>query len=334
MQKKKYLIYGENWEGTNPSLLYSRLRDEGYPARIFDHTDILPGVKERSFIGRVKRRLFGSYYARKINRQFLQELGKWEPDIVLVSKGLHLERSTLQKIKASGAYLANWNPDDFLNLKNSNRTLIQSIPDYDLIVSPREHRFSLYEELGARDLLFLDWYYVPELHIQDKKSLKYEISFVGSWSPRREKFIGQINKRFHIWGGGWEKSSSEFRDRHHVHLEILNQREMCQVYASSKYNLNILTAENEDTTNLRIFEVTAAGGLLLTERNDATSRYVRDGEEALMYSSVDEINDILQQDLNTENVAEAGQKKILNGKNSFQDRVSTLFKYLDNVKSS
>ena len=329
MHSKKFLIYGENWAGTLPNLLFNSLQKKGHPTTIFDFTDILPGIKERSISGRIKRRLFRQHYARAINTQFLRQFNEWQPDFVLIVKGLHLDREVLQHIKKAGAYLINWNPDDFLNSNNSNDNLIASIPDYDMIVSSREHRFPLYKQIGANKLLLIDWYFIPEFHYYEPCEKIFEASFVGSWSPSREDFISQLDKCFHIWGSGWGKSSSNFRKRHIVNHKILSQREMAKCFASSKYNLNMLTHENKDITNLRIFEVTASGGLLLTERNAFISKYLTEGEEALMYSSAEEVNRIFSQNPSSERIALAGMKRIVDGGNSFEDRVTVLLKALE-----
>lgn len=329
MHSKKILIYGENWEGTLPNLLYTHLLGKGYRAKIFDFTDILPGIKERSLFGRVKRRLLESHYVQAINQQFLREIKQLSPDFVLVAKGLHLSREVLQQVRENGAYLINWNPDDFLNMKNSSDKLVASIPDYDMIVSPREHRFPRYKELGAKELLWIDWYYIRGLHQYEPCEKKIEASFCGSWSPTREEFIRQLNVRFHIWGSSWEKSAASFRKSHDVYREILSQREMAKVFATSKFNLNMLTHENKDLTNLRIFEVTASGGLLLTESNESTSKYLEDGKEVLMYSSVKDANRILSQRLDHEAIALAGMTRIVNNGNSFDDRVASLLEAIE-----
>ncbi len=320
----KILIYGENWEGTLPNLLYNALINRGHDCSIFDFTDIMPGIKERSLSGRIKRRLFPYYYSSLLNRLFLLKCQEVAPDIVFIAKGFHLKRKILRQIKNTGAFLINWNPDDFLNMKNSCKGLILSIPEYDLIVSPREHRFEIHKQLGAGKQFFVDWYYVPGLHKYNETEYKYDASFVGSWSQSREAFIDQLDMHFHIWGGGWEKSSARFRTKNSVYQKILNQREMSAVFAASKYNLNMLTHENDDRTNLRMFEVTASGGLLLTERNESVERYFIDESECLTYSDITDINRIFSSNYDTKKIAMGGLVRVTNDGNSFEDRVDCL----------
>lgn len=327
---EKILIYGENWVGTLPQLLYTDLKKRNIEVDIFDHTDILPGIKKRTFIQKVKRRLFESIYKILINRIFLEKVNSCNPKVIIIIKGLHLTIKTLQKIRDDNILLINWNPDDFYNMKNSNINLIKSIPMYDMIASSREHLFHKYYDSGAKNMLFLDWYYVPKLHFSQglKKTIDY--SFVGSWSPYREKFIDKIGKSLTIYGGGWEKSSSSFKQKHNVNEKILTQREMSQVFEISKFNLNILTHENNDLSNLRFFEVPASGGLLLTDRNDIAIKHLKDKKECFMYSSIDEIKKILESNLNNDKIAKLGEKRVLDGKHAFSDRVSEL---LDNIST-
>lgn len=325
---KKILIYGEGWTGTLPRLLFDDLARRGHVVDIFDFTDFLPGIKSRSVMERVQRRLFSDFFAAKIRTLFLKNVESFAPDLILISKGLHLDAKTLAIIRSKGVPLVNWNPDDFFNPKNSSPGLIAALPMYDVIVSSRGHLFQKYRDHGAKSLLYLDWYFVPELHFDHGKPKMIPASFVGSWSPTREEFISRLNTPFSIWGGGWGKSSRAFKKQHDVRQAILSQMEMSAVFSGSRYNLNLLTHENSDFSNLRFFEVPASGGLLLTERNASATRYLKDREECLMFSSSDEVNRLLGDKLDLDSIARAGNRRITSGGNSFPSRVDELLSFL------
>jgi spore maturation protein CgeB len=324
----RFLIYGESWTGTLPRLLTDELRERGLPVQLFDFTDYMPGIRDRSLGQRVRRRLFPSRYQRRVQAEFLRTVAEFGPHVIIVSKGLHLARATLDGLSARGIYIVNWNPDDFFNMKNSSAGLLAAMPAYDLIVSSREHLFARYREHGARALLSLSWYYVPSLHFDHQLPVVREASFVGSWSPTREAFIGGLRKRFGVWGGGWEKSSMGFRRDHDVAGKVLNQVEMSQVFGTSRYNLNLLTHENNDRSNLRVFEVTASRGLLLTERNDEVASLLTDRQDCLMFSSREEVNELFAHTLDLERIARSGFDRIRDAGNTFTDRVDTLLAYV------
>jgi spore maturation protein CgeB len=326
---KKILIYGENIIGALPQLLSVELAKRGYSVVFFDFTDILPGIKNRSYLERIKRRMFLEFYTTRIRSNFLQTVKDFSPDIVIVSKGLHLDVQTLEVVRRRNIPLINWNCDDFFNMKNSSESLIEAMAYYDLIISSREHLFQKYIDRGARKILYLDWYYVPHLHFDRFLAKTIPASFVGSWSPYREAFINEISIALEIWGGGWEKSSRSFKKRHNVHNSILSQVEMGTVFCKTQCNLNILTRENSDHSNLRFFEVPASGGLLVTERNLFAEKYLEDRRECLMYSSVEELNNILAGDFDFQSIAKAGSSRITAGAHSFSDRVDEVMLFIE-----
>ena len=322
---KKILIYGEFWPGTLPYLLKNELTNRGHIVSTFEFTKIVPGISDRKLVNRINRRLFAYFYNWKVNAEFLHQVKVESPDIIVVSKGINLYPRTVKELRQLGGVLINWNPDDFFNPKNANANLIDSVVYYDLVVSSRPHLFREYLEFGIKKCLFLDWYYVPEFHFPRKTSFKYGLSFVGSWSPLREDFISNINVPVDIWGGGWEKSSFNFKSRHRVNFKIVSQVEMRNIFHESRYNLNLITHENRDYSNLRFFEVCASGGLLVTEKNESSINYLVDREDCLMYTDAYDVNQILATEFNLSAIAESGYKKIVAGKNSFADRVDQLF---------
>ena len=324
---KKIGIYGESWTGTLPQLLHSSLQDKGVEVSLFDYSDIMPGIKDRTLVGKIMRRLFYKIYVVLINIKFLKYVYDNNPDVIIVIKGLDIRVDTLEKIKREGVKLINWNPDDFFNMKNSNKNLITSINQYDIIISSRPHLFEKYYKFGANKMIFIDWYYVSELHSPQNKKKDIEISFVGSWSEYREKFIDQIGIKFVIKGSGWEKSALEFKKRHDVDPRILSQREMSEIFERSCINLNILTPDNSDLSNLRFFEVPASGGLLLTEKNSVSVSYLEDKKECFMYSSAEEARKIIINNNNDlDAISKAGYLRIKKDRHSFSDRVIELLK--------
>lgn len=326
---KRFLIYGESWVGCHGQLLYEDLKLRKYEVKIFDHTFLIPGIRNRSLVQRIRRRLFIKYYNYKINKFFLKTVDDYKPEIILICKGLNLKKSTLKIINNKEIYLINWNPDDFFNKKNSNAELINSMSEYDLIISSRPHLFNEYKNFGVKELLFIDWYFVPDLHKKRNKEKKYYVSFVGSWSFEREKYINSLPHRVSIWGGGWEKSSKEFKYSNDLKFKILSQEEMSIVFEESTYNLNFITQENRDLSNLRFFEVPASGGLLVTERNESAKSYFVDGQECIMFSSIDELVYRIDNEKNLETICDSGYKKIHDSKNSFECRVNEIISFLE-----
>lgn len=332
----KYLIYGEFWAGTLPDMLAKELRDRKYEVNIFDYTEIVPGIKSRDFFGRVKRRLFSCLYDNRVNSELVDCINRLQPDIVLISKGLNIKHKTLLNLrsKIKGLKIVNWNPDDFFNSKNSNDNLLKCFSSYDLIISSRPHLFEEYRQKGAQNIAFIDWYFIPEIHYIRDETYKYDMTFVGNWSPDREEFISKIGLPLTIWGGGWEYSSRKFRSYHTVHIGMITQDEMSTIFASSRFNLNMLTSENRDISNLRLFEVCASGGLLITERNESSMSYLDDGVDCLMYDSPSDIKAMVSDDKDFKLISKKGYDRITKEGNSFSDRVSLMIEKVNIISKA
>ena len=332
----KYLVYGEYWAGTLPDMLVKELRKRNYEVSIFDYTTIVPGISSRKLFGRIKRRLFSCFYDYRVNIELIDYASRLQPDVILISKGLNVQVKTLLNLrsKISGVKIVNWNPDEFFNPKNSNENLLKCFSSYDLLISSRPHLFDEYRQKGAQNLAFIDWYYIPELHHVRNVSLKYDVTFVGNWSPNREAFISKIGLAVSIWGGGWERSSRKFRSDHAVNIGMVTQEEMSTIFAASKFNLNMLTAENRDFSNLRLFEVCASGGLLVTERNESTMSYLEDGVDCLMYDFPCDVKALVNSDNDFRLIASKGHERILGGGYSFSDRVTLFIDKLSKISTT
>jgi spore maturation protein CgeB len=324
----KILIYGEFWKGTLPSLLRDSLESKGFNVDYFDYTQHVPGIRNRQLIERLRRRVFGLYYFSLVNRLFSDYVRRTKPNIIIVSKGLDISPDLIAEFSSKRIILVNWNPDDFFNSLNSNENLLGSFPYYDLIISSRPHLFPEYYERGAKDILFLDWYFVPQLHYKHDIPIKYDISFVGNWSPYREKFISQISQPVYVWGGGWEKSSINFQKVNFVSKKFISQLEMSKIFSCSKFNLNMLTKENRDYSNLRFFEVCASNGLLVSEDNIVARSYLKHDVDCLLYDNVHDINYFLKNEFDYKRIADNGYRKILSGGNTFDDRVQSLIDHI------
>ena len=62
---------------------------------------------------------------------------------------------------------------------------------------------------------------------------------------------------------------------------------MLSIFASTKININLLTVENRDSTNLRNYEIPASHGFQLSERSDKIKMQFEEDEEIVLFSTND-----------------------------------------------
>jgi spore maturation protein CgeB len=265
----RILLYGENWEGTHVNCISRVLEENKIQHKIFDFYKILNSQISFDFINKVFRKLLYSQNEGKINSLLIKEIDLFKPNVLLISKGINIYPETLKVFRDKSILIANWNPDDFFNKFNSNKNLLNSLELYDFVFSARKHLFEEYKIKGIKNSIYLDWYYIPWLHKKPNNLLeeKNKITFIGTYSKRREQILDSIKTNYpiEIWGDQWQFSRLRYKNNIFVKSKSLSQKDFPNVMSQSILNLNILTLENRDVTNLKTFEIPASYGLMLTE---------------------------------------------------------------------
>lgn len=295
--KLKILLYGELWTGTHVDCISRVLKKQKIDHKIFDFYKIISPVIFSNVLDKVNRKVFYHLREKKINKELLKEIEHYKPNVLLISKGLNIYPETLIILKNKGIIIANWNPDDFFNKLNSNKHLINSLGIYDYVFSARKHLFDEYKSKGIKNPIYLDWYYIPWLHDRPLtlKPIENKITFIGTHSERREHVLSSINSKFpiEVWGSGWNSSKIGRRKNIEIMNKELNQKLFPELISSSRVNLNILTKENRDVTNLKIFEITASYGLMLTEYSPTINNIIKDNCFYFDIDKMDKLNNSL-----------------------------------------
>jgi len=145
-----------------------------------------------------------------------------------------------------------------------------------------------------------------------------DVLFVGRASFRRIFLLEYIKDKVSIYGNRWNKSypviSPELQSR------IVNRTvwgdDLTDLMLQSRIILNITNSNFycvETGLNLRIFEVLAAGGFLLTDHYEEIAELFEIGKEIETYSSARELREKIAYYLNHEEermkIAAAGKKK-------------------------
>jgi spore maturation protein CgeB len=335
----KILLYGENWEGTHVDSIAKVLLNKKIEYRIFDFHKIIYKNYNSRILNKFIREIYYTRNEKLVNELFIKVFNDFKPNVVLISKGVNLFPETIFELQKQSAKVVNWNPDDFFNVYNSSEHLLNSLSLYDTVYSARQHLFQEYRDKGIKNPVYLEWYYIPWLH--DKKvSVKSEIlpnvTFVGTYSRRRQEIISSINGNFkiQIWGSGWDRTRLRYKNNIIIN-NVLSQSEFTNVMSSTSINLNILTLENRDETNLKVFEIPASNGFLLTEKTNAIRDILNPEIDCMFFDPLtkDSINEKIESvfEMSRENyllMRNRGYNNIISNKNSIVDRVEFILKDL------
>jgi spore maturation protein CgeB len=325
----KVLIYETGQTGGTTYPLKDAFETLGYSATIFDWEKYLCSSERPSFVTRVRDRLIFPVVGAKINLDLRAILKGEHYDLVLIVRGDHVHPDTIRLAQNGGTKVATWSSDDIFNPLNNTKCILEAFPLYDRIFSPRGQLRDEYLAKGARSFEMINWYYRPGLLFErpafTDHQYDYDVGFIGSWSPRRERLLNALEGlNLHIWGWGWDKKTPrDFFARGNLHNSV-SMTDMMAIFSRTKINLNILTHENRDATNFRNFEIPAAGAFQLSERSNEVVDLFAEGAEIACFDSGEELRTVcekyLRKDATREVVAAAGYNRLVSGHHSIVDR--------------
>lgn len=191
---------------------------------------------------------------------------------------------------------------------------------YDLILTSFPHFVDRLRNLGVGSEYFRIGFDERVLQLLGTVEKDIDFSFVGGISrhhggaiPLLEYLATHTDLRVFGYGASSLPSGSPIRARHGGEVWGLD---MYRALARSRitFNRHINVAEN-NANNMRLYEATGMGALLLTDRKDNLHHLFEIGREVLAYSSKEEAAELVQHYLahpdEASQIARAGQQRTL-----------------------
>lgn len=197
---------------------------------------------------------------------------------------------------------------------------VSFLTGYDLILTSFPHFVDRLRALGVGSEYFRIGFDDRVLSLLGHVEKDTDFSFVGGISrhhggaiPLLEYLADQTNIRVFGYGADSLPSSSPIRQRHGGEVWGLD---MYRALARSRITLNrhINVAEN-NANNMRLYEATGVGAMLLTDRKDNLHELFDIGREVVAYSSKEEAAELVRHYLDhpeeVAKIAQAGQARTL-----------------------
>lgn len=167
------------------------------------------------------------------------------------------------------------------------------------------------KSFGIKNFIYLPLATNPLIYSPLKTTYKYDVSFVGTWSEKRERTLRKLADSgvvIDIFGDDiWLELKHE---NIHFHGFADNRKDCPNIYRSSKINLNITNEQLFTSLPLRVFDVGACSGFLLCDyQEDASTLF--DESELCLYCDEDDLIDKISFYLNNE----AERERIASGLN-------------------
>ena len=328
------------WLGANDYSYVTAFRRAGHTTHVFSGEEFFPSAW-RSTSLRALRRVLSARLIREYQRAFVEAARAFEPDLIFVYKGPYIDGTSLQRARGDNAVAINVYPD--IGLADSGPYLLNALPGYDWIFDTKSFRLDeMIRKIGRPCASFLPHAYDADVHcpidLHDGDLERYgcDISFVGAWSPKKERYLLAVrralpNLRMKIWGNNWKQSDALLAEV--ATGRMATGQEYAKAITASKISVALLVERlsdwpQGDVTTARTFEIPGAGGFMLHERTQEAQRFFIEDEECAMFGDEGELVDkIRHYAVNEEarsRIATAGRQRATRSGYSYDARAGTV----------
>ncbi|MBH0774746.1 CgeB family protein [Nocardia bovistercoris] len=332
----KILFVGDDWLGSNARSLAEGFRARGHEIMVIDSTPAtLPPRLSPSWAYAKSHERRAPWTVEHVHTRLERAAAELRPDLVFAFKSVHLDQRRLLDIPA--ALHVHYSPDDVSNPVNTTPSYLATESEWDLVVTTKRHNVRELLDRGARNALFVRSAYDPAWHHPSARrtSRQYLVGFIGACRPDRRDGMVSLARTYGaqllVRGPGWRRVRQLRTTRAEIGGAVYGE-DFSIAVASVTANLVLLNSDNRDTHTCRTFEVPAAGGLFVGERTDEHAELLSDGAEAYLFSSRDELDDILERCVafpdEVAKVAAAGHRRIVEGGHSYADRAEEILRAL------
>jgi spore maturation protein CgeB len=254
------------------------------------------------FIRKVAHRFAAGRGVDNLNRDLLKIAKAEKPDLLWTDKLLWMRPKTLDRMRALGIATVSYMIDNPFGTRQDPgwRLYMKDIPHYDLHVVQRDKNILDYRERGARDVIKIQTAYEPTLQFPPPDNwsdadCNREVSFIGTPYDDRAQTLTRLWRECGLpvvisgsprqWGRAMEPDAFKaifccgelFRDEYREGIW------------KSKINLSFITHSNCDEFVHKSFEIAGCGGFLMAERSEGHMQRFKEDEEAVFFSSFDEL---------------------------------------------
>ena len=308
----------------------------------------IPGKSEpeyHSLATRIQYRALAGPLVARINRELVETAERLEPDVVwfygaqlVFPRTVRTLRSRLPR--AVLAQYANDNPFSPRNPASMWRHFIGCIPLMHAHFAYRIQNLADLHAHGAPRPHLLRSYFLPEIDRPIRAEeidprFRVDVVFAGHFEDdgriEMMEAICRAGYSLNLFGGGWNAARPRLAPDSPLHvlypIAPVVGDEYVQAIGGAKVALCFLSRLNEDTYTRRSFQIPAMRTAMLSERTvDLESLFV-DGEEALFFSTTDELLDRLRLLVNDDSlrrrIADGGHARVYRDGHDVVSRMKT-----------
>jgi spore maturation protein CgeB len=330
------------------------LRGMGFDIKVFNliKSRIWPGQrplkrKAKPFINLIRplKDLLWGLDKTILNRELLDTVKEFRPHGIFIIKGDNIEIGTLNKMKKiCSPLMINWDADSFLSPGRISFVLPRlGLYDYYFTIDEvellpgviREGIFRKNRNIFTVPFAANSDYYRPvEVSENVSNTLASSLVFIGTITPTRRSLLENLeDMNLKIWApaesslGKWLEAGSILKKNYQN--GCVYGEELIKLNSGIVLDINFLFSQMPEIPNvtLRVFEVPAAGGFVLTNYSPQLPNLFKLDEEIICYKSAGECRDkafyYLKNPGLRKKIAAKGRERVLR-EHTFENRLKTI----------
>ncbi|MBI4514602.1 MAG: glycosyltransferase [Deltaproteobacteria bacterium] len=308
MSNRRVLLIGPFGPGQLPESFARAFERLGYEVFRFDsdraYFEAGPGPGNR-FVRRLLRRVLWE----RMNRSTCEIIRCVRPRFVLTVKGTYLHAETVARVRRElGVPFVNYYADNpYCGVPWNPRK--SSTQRRDLIAVLREYTQVWIWERGMAQRLVTDGVaagYLPfAVDPEISRPLtpaacaecgtRHEVIFIGQHCEKRQAHIGAVRQHsVALWGSRWQRAAAALNGQARIHQGAVFGADCAALYSSAALALNVVDDLNMPGHNMRTFEITGSGGLMLSTYTAEQAEFFPEDQAALYYREPAEIDDKIE----------------------------------------
>jgi len=301
MKDIRLLIIGSFNLGALETFYVAGFQKQGFSPDTFDITEDYYPVINRSVFNKILNKIHPEFFFSPINKKLLLFINNRQYDAIIVFKGLTLCASTIEALKKHSKIICCYNPDHpftFYSEGSGNKHLRNSIKLYDIYFSYSKKIASALKEKFQISSFVIPFGFDSDTKPSEKANSNslHKILFIGAYDKQRVNLLNQLpTNDLLIYGDSrWKTRTFNYPQ---IKKKSTGQSLFGQDYvdatASADAVLNFLRPQNlqEDSHNMRTFEVPGYAGLLIANRTTEQQEFFDENKEALFFDTTEELID-------------------------------------------
>jgi glycosyltransferase involved in cell wall biosynthesis len=344
-QGYRILCVGETWFGSDGRAAFSALRRLGHSVMVLDENHYVPG-NWQSKLSKGIRKLGRPLFVRELMFDAVRVIQQYKPQCLFVFKGNWVHPDLIRYCKQRGIVSINYYPD--VSFQSHGPYIPKALPEYDHIFNTKSYGVTDMRSQQIQQVSFVAPGYDPELHcpvsLADEDKLLYgcDVAFVGTWSPKKERYLSTLREALpdisvKIWGNQWEKSSERGLRGSIMGYGVIGD-EYTKAIRGAAICLGLLSeigkgASSGDLITARTFQIPACGTFMLHERNDEVLSYFKEGRDAAFFGTPAEMGEKVRYYLDAPDerarIAQMGLQRSVESEYAIDGRMEEVMSWLN-----